>query len=79
MTNYYVKCKTENIQKCRLVCIQNGQSSHIVMCFGNGYIQTMPYQEFISRLGTALAISDSPVFCEIEKELNSVTCNPLVL
>lgn len=77
MTNYYVKTRIQENKPVNLCAIENGRKTIVVMCFSSGFVSTMEYSDFNSRLSTAELFDKSDVIAEIRKELESAVANPV--
>lgn len=77
MTNYYVKTRIQENNPVNLCVIENGRKTIIVMCFSSGYVSTMDYSDFNSRLSTAELFSNSDVIAQVRKELEAAIANPV--
>lgn len=78
MTNHYVKVRIQENTPVKLCSIENGRKTTIIMCFPSGFVSTMEYSEFNSRLCTAELISDSHILSDVRKELEFAIVNPLI-
>lgn len=80
MTPYFVKTRINEKQNVKLVAVENGRSTHIIMCYLNGYIQTTTYSDFNNRLFTAESLTpDDPNLVQIRKELEQAVAFPIQL
>ena len=77
MTPYYTKVRIVEEKPVRLYAFENGRTTHIIMAFPSGYLQTITYSDFLNRLSTARSLSDNPVLDNIKEELDEAITHPI--
>ena len=77
MSPYYTKSRIIENTPVQLRSIESAHKITVVMLWPNGYVQTMPYNDFNNRLSTSMALTpDNPVLESIRKELESAIAHP---
>lgn len=79
MSPYYTKSRIIENTPVQLSSIEAAHKITVVMLWPNGYVQTMPYNDFNNRLSTAMALSPSPVLESIRKELEAAIAKPSII
>ena len=80
MNAYYIKKRVTEKQNVSLSAVEVGQTTHILMAYPSGYLQTMEYRQFINALTAAMAISpDNEELHNIQEELEKVILTPYKL
>lgn len=77
MTNFYVKTRIQENKPVNLCALENGRKITVIMCFPSGFVSTMDYSDFNSRLSTAELFGDSDVLSQVRKELENAISNPV--
>lgn len=77
MTNYYVKTRIQENKPVNLCAIEIGRKISIVMCFPSGFVSTMDYSDFNSRLSTAELFGNCDSLVQVRKELETAVANPV--
>ena len=77
MTPYYTKVRIVENKPVKLYAFENGRTTHIIMAFQSGYLQTTTYTDFMNRLSTAKSLSDNPVLDKIKEELDEALAYPI--
>lgn len=77
MNSYYVKKRITEKQNVSLSAVEVSHTTHILMAYPSGYLQSMEYRQFLNTLTATMAISpDNEELQKIQKELETVVLTP---